>query len=632
MNQFKLLKKTGLLLLILMLALIGLTACGEKQEEAPETRLVTVRIKDDEGAGIDGTTVAFYDSSDKELLSDTTKYTGKIEFPNCPAGVVNVKITAVPGGYRTDLDAVYTIDETNELTVVLNRDLSDSSLETYEATIDGRKYATFTDAIADANGASEDTTIVLASDITIGELTVNNLKGHTLCVDGNGYTITTKGGNNAFRIYQESGTVEFKNFKVIHTNTGGVFRTYHPLTLNVTNVQIDATQGEEYFYCLFNVFGPGGESWLNLTGVDVTMAVETAGKDNKSGVIRTGNDGSDQKKTVHITMKDCNIDSSGAAGRPAVMIMDSTEAKISIADSSIKTKDTYAIRANWQPVELSNVTLDSESEIYQNEPIEDRSNVISDDPAQAYAGAYTAKIGDKEYYSVATAIYDANVAQTDTVITMIGDSVVKEVQIKNIHGKNITIDGGGHTITTKGGNNALRVYQEEGWVEFKNLTIDHRNTGSAVQIYRDITVKLTDVTIDATQGEAYNYALINLYSDGGTSKLELTNVNVTMQIGVKGKDSRPAVVRTGNSDQNKAVLITLKNCQFDLTQATGRTGIMIMQGTTAYVTMENSVIRTKDIYPIRDNNQTFVLTDCEVDSLMNYYTENPFEKGDNVDR
>lgn len=632
MNQFKLLKKTGLLLLVLMLALIGLTACGEKQEEAPETRLVTVRIKDDEGAGIDGTTVAFYDSSDKELLSDTTNYTGKIEFPNCPAGVVNVKITAVPGGYRTDLDAVYTIDETNELTVVLNRDLSDSSLETYEATIDGRKYATFTDAIADANGASEDTTIVLASDITIGELTVNNLKGHTLCVDGNGYTITTKGGNNAFRIYQESGTVEFKNFKVIHTNTGGVFRTYHPLTLNVTNVQIDATQGEEYFYCLFNVFGPGGESWLNLTGVDVTMAVETAGKDNKSGVIRTGNDGSDQEKTVYITMKDCNIDSSGAAGRPAVMIMDSTEAKISIADSSIKTKDTYAIRANWQPVELSNVTLDSESEIYQNEPIEDRSNVISDDPAQAYAGVYTAKIGDKEYYSVATAIYDANVAQTDTVITMIGDSVVKEVQIKNIHGKNITIDGGGHTITTKGGNNALRVYQEEGWVEFKNLTIDHRNTGSAVQVYRDITVKLTDVTIDATQGEAYNYALINLYSDGGTSKLELTNVNVTMKIGIYGKDSRPAVVRTGNSDQNKAVLITLKNCHFDLTQAVGRTGIMIMQGTTAYVTMENSVIRTKDIYPIRDNNQTFVLTDCEVDSLMNYYTENPFEKGDNVER
>lgn len=115
-----------------------------------------------------------------------------------------------------------------------------------------------------------------------------------------------------------------------------------------------------------------------------------------------------------------------------------------------------------------------------------------------------------------------------------------------------------------------------------------------------------------------------------TTYLNFKRVDVKMAVESGGKDSRSAVVRTGNSDQKKSVIITLDDCDFDLTGATGRTGIMIMQGTTAYVTVTNTTINTMDTYPIRDNNQAIVLQGCTLKSKISYYTQNPFEKGANI--
>lgn len=612
--------------------MLCLVACGEKgkNKDSDSTSAYVVKVKDIEGAAIGDVSITFYDSEGNVLLNTTTNYTGIVELTDYDGDGCFAQITDVPTGYKLDSETKYEFKDSNEVSITLDADMSDANLDVYEATIDGGKYATFADALSVANTSSKDVTVTLASDIKIGEVTVNNLAGKNLTIDGNGHTVTTEGGNNAFRIYQEKGSVEFKNMKVSHKNTGGVFRTYSPLTLNVTDVDIDATQGNEYFYCLINTFGVGDASYLNLTRVNITMSVETAGKDSMSGVIRTGNSGVDQTKTVYMTLKDCNIDSSGATMRPGIMIMDSTTAEIKCTNTTFKTKDTYAIRANYQPIVLEGVTFESQTAVYKNSPIEDRSVVTSDNASQAYTGPLVAVLGETKYYSLASAIYAANISDSDEIITLIHNAEVREVRIENINGKNITIDGAGYMVTTQGGNNTFRVYQEEGTTEFKNMKIDHRNTGSVIQVYKNTTVNVTDVKIDATKGAAYNYCLVNLFAEGDTTNLNFTRVDAIMAVSSNGKDSRSAVIRTGNSDQKKTVLINLTDCNFDLTNATGRTGVMIMQSTTAYVVLTNTTISTMDTYPIRDNNQAIILNGCTLKSAITYYTQNPFEKGGNV--
>lgn len=624
--------KAVLASLAMMCLMLGLVACGEtkENEESNSETAYIVKVKDVEGAAIGDVSITFYDGEDNVLLDATTTYTGNVELTDYAGDDCYAKIKDVPSGYKLDTETKYYFEDGTEISITLDADSSDASLEVYEATIDGRKYATFTDALATANTSSEDVTITLASDITVGEITVNNLLCKTLVIDGNGYTVTTEGGNNAFRIYQEAGTVEFKNMKVSHKNTGGVFRTYCPITLNITDVDINATEGTEYFYCLINTFGVGGTTNLNMTRVNITMAVNTVGKDSMSGVVRTGNGGVDQGKTVIINMDECNIDASGATLRPGIMVMDSTIAEINLTNTVIKTQDTYAIRANYQPISLKGVTFDSKTAKYRSDPIEDRSIVKSDNPSQAYEGSYVAEYDGKKYYALASAVYAANTADSDALITLLADDTVREVRFENVNGKNITVDGAGHTITTHDANNTFRIYQEQGATEFKNVTINHKNTGSVFQVYKNTTVNLTNVNIQATEGEAYNYCLVNLFAEGDTTYLNLNRVDVKMAVKSGGKDSRSAVVRTGNSDQKKSVIITLDDCNFDLTGATGRTGIMIMQGTTAYVTVTNTTINTMDTYPIRDNNQAVVLQGCTLKSKISYYTQNPFEKGANI--
>ena len=74
----------------------------------------------------------------------------------------------------------------------------------------------------------------------------------------------------------------------------------------------------------------------------------------------------------------------------------------------------------------------------------------------------------------------------------------------------------------------------------------------------------------------------------------------------------------------------MKDCYIDAARAKGRTGIMIMDTTTAYVELSNTTIETSDGYPIRANHQTIMLENCTLKSSEPFYHEQRIEDGTNV--
>lgn len=610
--------------------MLGICACG-KDKEANNTdtenksskHTYVVHVTDEDNATIEGVALRLYDSEGNELtwMPISTGIKGSAEFADYEEDGCYVQLASVPNGYALDTDTKYSFDENDSVTIKLEKQLIDTTLEVYEATIGEGRYATIVDAISAANTSKEDITVTLAADVTIRELNIDNLQGKNITIDGNGHTITTQGGNNAISVRQAAGVVEFKNITFLHGNTGTVVTSSASNTINMTDVVIKTT-GETNNYCLINLFGAETTVSLNLTRVDVKMNIPSEGKDSYSGFIRTGNNGVEHKKTCYITMTDCNIDTSGATGRAAIMVMPTTTGTITLTNTTLKTKDIYPIRANYQPIELKNVTFKSNTAEYSNNPIQDKAQVKSDKASQAYEPSVVAKIGDTEYFSLASAIMEANASTQDIVISMISNLTVSEVAIKNTAGKNITIDGNGYTITTKGGNNAFKVQQDSGKVEFKNMKIDHGNTGFVMSSTATNEVCFTDVKISA-KGEINKYGIFNLYGSGDTSVLNLTRVDVKIVMDEKGSDYYSGIIRTGNAtaEDKKTVLINLTDCNFDATEATGRAGIMIMPTTTAYVTLTNTTIKTKDISAIRANNQTILLNNCKLSSESAIYND-----------
>ena len=77
-------------------------------------------------------------------------------------------------------------------------------------------------------------------------------------------------------------------------------------------------------------------------------------------------------------------------------------------------------------------------------------------------------------------------------------------------------------------------------------------------------------------------------------------------------------------------MISMKDCNIDATRAIGRTGIMIMDTTTAYVELTNTSIQTLNGYPIRANHQTIVLQNSTLKSNEPFYHQQRIEDGTNV--
>lgn len=228
--------------------------------------------------------------------------------------------------------------------------------------------------------------------------------------------------------------------------------------------------------------------------------------------------------------------------------------------------------------------------------------------------AYVAQIGDQKFFSFSSAVGVANGSNDDVTIELLADITINTATLKNSYSKTITIDGGGHMVTTAGGNNVFLVNQNEGVVEFKNMNIKHTNTGSVLQVGGLATINVADVKIDATEGTAYNYALINTMAVDGTTTLNFTRVDVKMAVGSPAKAEEAGIIRTGNTGGTKNVEINLVDCNFDTTDATGRQCIVVMKNTVATINATNTTFKSGDSYAIwareQSKPQTLTMTNC----------------------
>lgn len=630
-------KKLISIISLVLCMLVCLTACGTKSSDVDATKKsksqgYVAMAEDEGGSTLVGVGFMLYDSQGTELtwLPMATNSRGKVTFKGYNETGCYVQVKTVPVGYVLDSETKHYFDEEGNVTVTIEKDANANLLEVYEASIGTKRYAQFTEALIEANNSQEDVTVTLASDVKVQGVVIENISSKKVTIDGAGHTITTEGGNNAIALSQAGSVVELINLTINHKNTGSALQITAGLTLNMTNVVINATEGATYNYGLIHTMAAETTTNLNLTGVKVKWKVASEAL-NAPAVIRTGNNGVAQTKIVNTTLEDCDFDVTGATARAGVRYMDSTSGDIIIKNSRITTGDAYCIKANYQLVTLENVTFNSTNATYKNNPIDERGVVVSDKATQAYDLGVVAKIGDTEYHAFPTAFRDAYKTNGDVVIELAKDVTMTEINVNGMPNKKITLEGNGHTITTEGGNNAFKI-NTVGKFEFKNLTIDHRNTGSVIQNLALNTIDLTDVTINATRGEAYNYCLINFMAAGDTSYMNMTRVKVKMAVESAGKDSNSAIIRTGlgTAEDTKTVVLNLTDCSFDTTGATGRTGILIMPTTTAFVNLKNTTIRTMDEYAIRANHQTFILNNTKLSSNLALFNQNLIEDGDNV--
>ena len=638
----KLLNKTikYLGMFCLMLGLLGsMTACGVGSSKRSGDTYI-INAKDAEGNPLSMVAVQLFDSEGKALVQmpEYTNSRGEVQFSEAAKGKCYVQVVDTPAGYKLDAETKHYFDDERTVEIVCEEGEEEVAEEQnfvgdFAAMINNKKFSTFTDAMLAVNGAKSNVTVVLNQDVEMtAAITINNENGVEVIIDGNGHTITTGGEGNAFAVDQSLGSVEFKNMKINHKAPGCVVRSGAGGILTFTDVDINTDGAGTNMWGLFNFAGNGVISTFNMVRTDVSMKAE-ATTNAKTAVIRTGNDGLSNGKTFILNMEDCNIDATGAVGRAGIMIMNSTRAEMTIKNSTVKTADGYPINCNSQPLTLENSTFVSTDAKFNANAINDTATVISDKKSQQRDPGIVAKMGDKEYDSLTTALLDAYRESNDVLIEMTGDATISSVLVQNSKGKNVTIDGCGHTVTTQNENNAFSITQTRGTVTICNMKIVHKNYGAAIRQSASCIVNLTDVDIDATQGEEYRYFIINLPATKGTSTMNLTRVNVKMAVAKAGNEDS-GIIRTGNGGDTdkKTVVLNLTDCNLDASGASGRAGIVIMSTTTAYVRMTNTDIKTKDMYPIRANRQNFELENCNLYCVSSLFKNSLIEDDNNVIR
>ena len=453
--------KLSLVLFVLLLGVAGATlwfAIGSNRTSNESTAAYTVYVQNEKGTSLEKVYVMLCAEDGKEItwLPYVTNTSGKVQFVEGVEEGCYVKVVGVPIGYKLDESVQYKFDTYGNINITLVEDDS-----VYIAQIGTTKFMSLSAALGVANASSEDVTIELMADVVMNTGTLKNTYGKTITVNGNGHTITTEGGNNAFLVNQEAGVVALENVTIKHKNTGATFQVNALATLNLTDVTIDATGGSAYNYALINTLAVDGTTTLNMTRVDIKMAVQTPAKANEAGIIRTGN--TSGTKTVDINMVDCNFDTEGATGRQCIVVMKNTVANIKATNCSFKSGDSPAIWAAEQ-TKMQTLVMNHSTAVATVSP-------SSATPIKGYA----ATIGNTYYLTFAHAAEAAAKAKSDVTIKAVADVTMKTCTIKNEHGKRITIDGNGKTITTSGGSNAFILGNE---VAFQNMKINHKNTGS----------------------------------------------------------------------------------------------------------------------------------------------------------
>ena len=433
-------------------------------------------------------------------------------------------------------------------------------------------YAKLSDSLVEARESSNDVEITITSNVTVKEGTqVNNANGKKITIDGNdkAYTVTTE--KNGFNV-NGVGTVKFVDMKIAHTKTQASIAITGAASVILEKVEINAT-ANGWQYGLINIqakSAAGDTVTLDMDQVYVTMNVVT-GSGSAHGIVRVDKA---TTKAVNITVANSNLNTTSASVIKGIFVQDGTSVNVTtdVKNTTIATKDSAPIYDGSGKAAINKTKC-----------------ILS-----VAEGDNVAQVGNTMYTSFADALATAKTSSKDVTIDLLDDLAISEaIVIENSSKKTITIDGNMYDITTT----AKNAIQIKSAAAIKNTNIEHDAQQSAIVVSAVTTVDITDVIMNASTTGTTNlkYGLINLSAKNGTTTLNLTRVDVTVANGAY-TESKPqhAIIRTGNNSEVRTVYINLVDCNLNATNAPDRSGILVMDSSTAYITLNNSKIYTQN--------------------------------------
>ena len=405
----------------------------------------------------------------------------------------------------------------------------------YVAEVNGAKYATLTEAI---DAATNDQTVTLLADAT-EDVVISK----SITLDLGGKTLTNTDGGAA-TISVKSGTVTVKNGNVI----GGT--SYYNIEAkkdaNLTLTDVNATAGNTGSSMIDN-WGTltitsgtytGGldtvknepSAKLNITGGTFTLT--KGNSDGFTGVvfnygeltISGGEFIQSDKSAPYGQAQVIHTDKSGSAA-PSTVITGGTFKNLCTKTTAWTVRATNA--ADGATKVSGGAFNKSVKDYYCAEGFIPTSTKDADGNYGVKEGQYVAAIGSKKYETLADAIKAAKSGKTVTLLADVADCGSLTIS------KNITLDGGGHTIS---GNSSISVNMPGNAaadVTIKNVNFKDIANGNKLSAFYFSQVKgkltITGCTFDSIEYEAIQVtpmegAEVNVSSNVFKAKADGTQV------------------------------------------------------------------------------------------------------------
>ena len=437
-------------------------------------------------------------------------------------------------------------------------------------------------------------------------------KKYTLTATANDVNIFTFGGNNLSLTFKDL-VIEHKgNDRFVTCNKTNTV-TYSGINLVLDNVTMTAsgtTTDKCYQYGVFNIRANGNVELIDST---ITLDVQTTTGGADCGVIRLGNSG--DGTSVDVTMTNSTIDASNTKKISGIYVNGGVTADVALTDSTIKTKERYAINVNATGTLTLNESNAQWSCTDQSAGINSITNLA-------------AKIGKDCYKTFEDAWNAALAKNTATTITLLNDvTVTTQLPTISKDGTDLTIDGQNkkYTLTaalTVDDKNVIDIglggTEKKANLTLQNMKITHKTQRALVGVGKNakssaqLNVNNVEITVDYTDTSYYlQYGVFNMR---GSATLIMTDVTTTVASSETGTDR--GIIRIGNNDDGATVYARLQNCTLDTKQATDVAIARVNRGNTLDISCQNCDLETGNAYVFNINSTGGTFTAC-----VDKYTE-----------
>lgn len=563
------------------------TVNKKDEDDSKKEQTYKILVKNAEGSPIQGILAAFYDKAGNVVGEPgTTNNMGAITLKTEETNIASAKVLAVPYEYELNKEFHEFKASKKSVSIVLNENPN-----AYVAQI-GDEVLLFKDAIAKANASETDVTIKLLADVHYAQsFHLNNAKGKTITLDGQGHTLNLYTTSHSIKIYQSTGIVNIQNMKIEHGGLGnlilvGTNDEQTELSTRVVNVNLSNLNIESESTHAYTLINTKRMQTINMNLSNVNLVWKTA-NEVKGGAIMPGVSGMDQ--VLNLTLKDSVIDVRQANGARGINAANKVTGEINLINTKILTSNGV------KPVSKGKMTFTRDAASYLNDGTPDE-----------------AKIGDTIYNKLTEAMEAANQSETDVTITLLNDAKIEQhLLFENANGKNIILDGAGHTLTVATTGHSMYVHQKTGTVDIKNMKIVHSGEGNVLRIGKKKNTELSEdlVTVNLTNLDIYSssthaYTLIHT-NESQKIDLNLSKVNLvwdTEKEGIKG-----GAIMASVSGLKQELNLTMRDCTVDVTKANGAKGIQAENAANGNINLYNTVIKTMKTEAVENDKMVLVV-------------------------